>query len=74
MRAQALSYYDRLYALLGDTQSREEYLSTYRIRVGEDGHFLHIKDGDCYEKRVDSTHRLQEDGNFLEIPRSSKAS
>lgn len=48
---QASSYYDRLNTLLVDAQLRKEYLSGYRIRVNEIGHFLRANEVKRNEKR-----------------------
>lgn len=43
MRAQASSYHDRLHAVLGDPHARVEYHGGFRVPVGEDGHWLHLR-------------------------------
>lgn len=44
--AQASHYPDRLNAVLGDAQSRGEYLGGYRVCVGDDGLSLHVYEAD----------------------------
>lgn len=50
MRGQALIYRDRLNALLENTQSGVKYLYGFLLCVAEDGHFLHLEDGDSDEE------------------------
>lgn len=68
MRAQALSYRNRLTTLLGDAHLYGEYLGSYRFHVGEDGYSLHLDEADSNEERRRSTPQPQSDGDVLEIP------
>lgn len=57
--AQASRYWDRVSVVLGDAQSRGEYLGIYRIRMGEDSHDLHVGEADSDEEQWGSTSPLQ---------------
>lgn len=74
VRAQAPNYRDQLNVLLGDAQSRGEYLGGYRIRVVENGHSLHVGDTDSDQEHGSSTPYPQNDGDIVEIPPLSSAS
>lgn len=68
MRAQASSYGDRPNAVLGNMQSRGEYLGGYRVHVGDDSHSVFVAETASNEERAGFTQCPQGDGDVVEAP------
>lgn len=48
---------------------RGEYLAGYRVRVGDDGHSLHLSDGDTHEEHKSPTPPSEGGGDVAVVPR-----